>query len=537
MKSRRTLTAVLALTQLTTVLATGVFSWSGNGADFGINTASAEGFAGEDLGLDLYRKVDKGIGSLKTMMAEKRLPGNAAKLNARIGKACSDKSGAKVECLDPSKDFTLAELNDIEAGSVAPISARFAANVSVNADDLQKISKNAKEYATAVKKESGEQTEAFARIGSMGIFTDGSLDNSSYDLMKDLENVHAVIFAKDVPYGGMPTDGAQSVVSFAQASGYPSSSAGLSAGYYVGSTINPPAYLGSFSGHLTSPDLESKAGCADGTSVKGLDTALAFDIENQLAYGSNAGTAGTPEDLAKYAGNSPVAPVARPSSGGGRENKMDKFPCMTFFCIRVDFIMYDTMLLGGGKTYSIESVLDENYKIVQKFAGTSFIQAQHTNNFFELLLKNLNLSSLVHLGVVVQTLPPPILNLNAAETPRGASKTSSEEKEFKEITSKTFQAYGIRYDKQNVIDDNQTQHAIRNLEDLNTEQAADGKTASTPVPEGNYVLAKEAGIRQGYSDSFGNDLQELRGFTQTFTDSILNVGSLSQKFSEIPKGK
>ena len=40
------------------------------------------------------------------------------------------------------------------------------------------------------------------------------------------------------------------------------------------------------------------------------------------------------------------------------------------------------LLLGGGKTYSIESVLDENYKIVQKFAGTSFIQAGHTNNFF-----------------------------------------------------------------------------------------------------------------------------------------------------------
>lgn len=48
----------------------------------------------------------------------------------------------------------------------------------------------------------------------MGLFTDGSLDNSSYDLMKDLENVHAVIFAKDVPYGGVPNDGAQTVASF-----------------------------------------------------------------------------------------------------------------------------------------------------------------------------------------------------------------------------------------------------------------------------------------------------------------------------------
>ena len=109
-------------------------------------------------------------------------------------------------------------------------------------------------------------------------------------------------------------------------------------------------------------------------------------------------------------------------------------------------------------------MLDENLKIVKKFAGTSFIQAQHTNNFFELLLKNLKLSELVHLGVVVQTMPPPILNLKGGSGPSGTPSTSSEEKEFKEITAGAFKDYGIRYDKQNSIDDNQTQHAIRNVE-------------------------------------------------------------------------
>lgn len=137
---------------------------------------------------------------------------------------------------------------------------------------------------------------------------------------------------------------------------------------------------------------------------------------------------------------------------------------MSFFCIRVDFVMYDMLLLGGGKAPTIEGVLDENLKIVKKFAGTSFVQAQHTNNFFELLLKNLNLPSLVHLGVVVQTMPPPILNLKPGSGPSGTPSTSSEEKEFKEITAGAFKDYGIRYDKQNSIDDNQAQHAIRNVE-------------------------------------------------------------------------
>jgi hypothetical protein len=61
-------------------------------------------------------------------------------------------------------------------------------------------------------------------------------------------------------------------------------------------------------------------------------------------------------------------------------------------------------------------------------------------------------------------MPPPILNLNAEQSPRGASKTSSEEKEFKEITAGVFKDAGLRYDKQNLLDDGQTSQSVRNLE-------------------------------------------------------------------------
>ncbi len=80
--------------------------------------------------------------------------------------------------------------------------------------------------------------------------------------------------------------------------------------------------------------------------MNGLDQALAFDIQNQLAGGSNASTSGTPEDLSKYAGGSKLSPRTGGSSGRP-ENKTSKFPCMSFFCIRVDFVMYDMLLLGG----------------------------------------------------------------------------------------------------------------------------------------------------------------------------------------------
>lgn len=343
MASRRTLRAVLALTQMTTVLVTGVFSWIGATPNAPVPSASAQDFAGEDLGLDLYRKVDSGIGELKKMMAEKRLPQATKKLNAMLGPICQNESGAPSNCLNEGKPFTLAELNAIEAGEIGVIFKHVPPGVRMSADQMKLLAQNIGNYAGKLKDEAASQTKMLGQTASMGLFADGSLENSSYDLMKDLENIHAVIFAKNVPYDGLPNDGAKSVMSFAQASGYPTSDYGNYAG--IGPvTINAPEYLGSFSGRLTSSGLAESALCADGTAVNGLDQALAFDIQNQLAGGSNAATSGTPEDLAKYASGSNLSPRTA-SARGKPENKTSPFPCSTFFCIRVDFVMYNMLLL------------------------------------------------------------------------------------------------------------------------------------------------------------------------------------------------
>lgn len=545
MFSRRTLAAILALTQMTTAVPAGVFSReTGVSALFAVPSAAAEGFVGEDLGLDLYRKVDQGIGKLKTMLVEKRIPGNAKKLNERIGKQCrgSAEMGppAPVNCLDEGKDFTLEELDAIESGSAAPILSRLAPDVSPAADDIPKIVNAAKAYVGMLKSEAGDQTATFGRIGSIGLFADGSIENSSYDLMKDLENIHSIVFAKEIPYGGMPNVAAAMAMDFAQMKHFVNGDRYDDLPYDPGIDFRPPVKIGggTLKATFSASGLTSSAYCADGTDVKGIDSSLAFDIASQLQYGSNPGSAGSAEDLAAPA-PAPIPPSgSKGSSGGGSESLVDKYPCMLFFCIKTDFLMYESLLLGGGNNFSVESVLDQNFKIVNEFAGSSFIQAQHTNNFFELLLKNLNLPSLAHLGVIVTTLPPPILNINGGDSPRGEPKTSSEEKEFKEVTAGTFKDFGIRYDKQNELDDSQVDHGISNTQGLSTDRvASEAKTAPSKVPGGNYAMSKESGIRQSYSDSFSNDLQEFRGFTLSFTDSIMSVGSLSKRFSDIPKGR
>lgn len=105
-------------------------------------------------------------------------------------------------------------------------------------------------------------------------------------------------------------------------------------------TVNPPVYAGSFSGRLTASGLSSEAACS-GTGIAGIDEALAFDIARQLAYGSNSQSAGTSANLATPASPATVSGIKR----GKGDNKTDTFPCFAFFCIRVDFIMYEQFLL------------------------------------------------------------------------------------------------------------------------------------------------------------------------------------------------
>lgn len=76
------LATAFVIPSIASEFSSGIF-W-GESDSLGI-TAYAEGsFVAEDLGLDLYRKVDQGVGKLKEMMAEKRIPGNAKKLNDRL---------------------------------------------------------------------------------------------------------------------------------------------------------------------------------------------------------------------------------------------------------------------------------------------------------------------------------------------------------------------------------------------------------------------------------------------------------------------
>jgi hypothetical protein len=95
-------------------------------------------------------------------------------------------------------------------------------SVGMNTELAVRIRSTATRYYKMLQQDVALEQKKLQSIGSIGLFTDGNKDNSSYDLMVDLENIHSVIFAHEIPYSGTENMGAQSVANLlANAYGHP----------------------------------------------------------------------------------------------------------------------------------------------------------------------------------------------------------------------------------------------------------------------------------------------------------------------------
>jgi hypothetical protein len=508
-----------------------------------------EGYIWEEIGTDLYRKVDASFGKVNTKLASKRIVGSNARMNTAIRSKC--KSG-DWDFLKAGQDFTQAELEQIRQSSLSPIFSRMTVpvggdGIGIGTDLLNCVREVIKDDYTRVVNEAAQESKTLSSIGGLGLYTDGSIENSSFDLMKDLEQIHDIIFSKELPYTGSPNNSKNSVGAFF-ANPPRSIAEGLTqwasltdrlsrdladAGWQLPTTASNPI-TSTATGTVLAP------ACASGSSsIGGLDSNLLNDLYGQAAFGNNGGSAIGGVDLEQYPllGGS-AAPTSGAPAGGGGGSGGTKVKCTGFFCIDVEFIQYNESLLGGGKTYTIQSVLEQNFKIVTQFAGSSFTQAKHTNNFFELLLKNLDLPGMSHIGVVVSSLPAPILNLPGKDTPRWASGESDSKKEFTEMRTNLMKNYGVSVKSPNAlpgIGNNNRDYGITLLDGLSTD-FAEAKFKPARSFTTNYLPTKEAEIKNNYADSFAGDLVGFEAFTKAFVNHIGNFTSLVQKIDEIPQG-
>ena len=86
--------------------------------------------------------------------------------------------------------------------------------IGISTDLLDCVRGVIKSDYSQVVYEAAQESKTLSSIGGLGLYTDGSTENSSFDLMKDLEQIHDIIFSKELPYTGSPNNSKNSVGAF-----------------------------------------------------------------------------------------------------------------------------------------------------------------------------------------------------------------------------------------------------------------------------------------------------------------------------------
>jgi hypothetical protein len=181
--------------------------------------------------------------------------------------------------------------------------------------------------------------------------------------------------------------------------------------------------------------------------------------------------------------------------------------------------MYKQKLLGW-KTSSIEWVLDKHLKIIDQYAWKSMIQSNMTKNFFSLsILKNMNLPSMVYLGMVISHVPPPILNLK--------KKSWKESSEFanETILERTFEQNWLDYKTQNEFSPDYEYKTIGNCVWMEVEKCqwklVEQQNLFTPFISNSDIMMTK--IWESYKWSVNDDIAELIWFSNTFKTNIEQI--------------
>ena len=425
--------------------------------------AQSYSFLWEDLGLDLYKNIDEWLAHLEQQQYQYELSGQwessvtevVWEILARQWLDCDIK--------------TIQEMESMISGP-SPI-AKIVLNCNHGEEDIPvstivEIQQKLSSIKSSFSARAIEKSQQIYQISRIWLYSDGTTDNSPFDIIIDLQEIDRVIFSEEIDYFGeaFPVWDTE-LDDFLKASkDY------LRDREDENENDNEDTSSGSLEDDESSynnddnPDdpikdvLTHEYACV----VPGIidihddvfedieqfqswsDTPKRWDIpiieDGYYVYNDGVYSNGASWWWAPRWPNSAYTPVN------------DSWNCDSFFCIVIEFSMRNQNLLWGwGHTTSIESNLERVAEHLKKIANTSKVQSKMTTNNWELGLIIPNLSDMLSgLGIQVQTKPAPILNLEksseAKESVHGDGFTS------KNLLSRYYKNIGLDYERRNDLD-------------------------------------------------------------------------------------
>ncbi len=492
-------------------------------------------FLDGDDDLNMYKKIDEGVYKLHASLLSNQL--KWGKPDWDIWKQLN--SYLIDKCFKEDWSIKESDITNIQAQTWAYLTSIYSilkdecknnwaltyAQLSIYSDTIKNHYKKSDSTASA-------NTKEIYQISRIGLYSDWVDENSPFDLMSDIKDINKVIFTEDIPYewvNSMNNDSAlaaylnwklgQDIINAAQ---NPSI---LANNWDANNTSN-----NSSSNNISWDNNDSSYACKtneSGLSQKQLDSLMpTWWSGTNLAKIDNVwvNSKQDPNSGWSFSGNKNVS-----GNAYSPLNDNSLWPCNEFFCITINFKMYSQNLLWGGKTNSIQALIERSNWHLKKFTNSSLIRSRQTTNNFQIGLKDLSLPDLFNVNFVISKKAPPILNLHwwkeLANTPNKDNIT-------KTLIQEYFKNYWIEYNRVNDLDIFEQQECeIASVINSAEQQINKSPLKFNDCKNNQYKQKLNEVISQNIDSSlmaddlkgFNNQFVELAWFLANFPDYANNI--------------
>lgn len=240
--------------------------------------------------------------------------------------------------------------------------------ISYTTEDLQLISNTAVGILRDINTDSAKEAVDSSRAINYGIYADGDKENSGFDLMNDLDNINAIIFSQTTNYPSTKNIALESIKDAVR-----SSTSNLQA-IEVATRVREENENTGQNSLVPSPDAKPLSAILNEQSQSETLMCLPSDkvaINVASSINNPSETTISRSVINGTSGGSFGIPVSR-SSAPIANNSNEKCGPSSEFCIITEAVKYNYLLLGGGKTVSIDSVFSRHADIASQFAHADF---------------------------------------------------------------------------------------------------------------------------------------------------------------------
>lgn len=391
------------------------------------------GFLWEDMWFDLYKTVDKWIWKLEGQQYsyELRWQWWGSSINKELNKILATKG--YWECTI-EKDISPEEFEKVASWETFLLKEKLSSFCWDDISIINWIASTILEYKNISKNKSKVKSKKIFEISRMWIYTDWDINNSPFDLVKDIKDIDYIIFTEEIPYrwdksindeeANRWSDDIYNELGRARDNllwnRYPNNRRIIPPFREYNTNIPPVNTINtpSIPYYVINQDNTNQV-CATNESWLNSDETNALLINN-LTYNTNNTSKSnvwtnilnnSNPNINKSEWLSWVQNLEKIKSDYFKITDDALWDCSKFFCIKVDFITYQYSLFWGSKTRSIQSIFERSNGHLKKMVSTSMVQWKMTTDNFELWLRDLSLSDMFSMPFIVTKKAPPILNL------------------------------------------------------------------------------------------------------------------------------